>query len=173
MVVVDEAHCMVKWGANFRPQYSLVGDLKLILTRKTPFIAATATANNLTREAIKTSLRFGPNALTVNLGNHRPNLAYSIHRLKHASASVNEILEYFPWKDRLPIFALIFVDSQQLGHKILHILRQHFVPELRHMIEIYHAMRGDYDKAILATGFERDDGYRVMICTEALTMVSD
>lgn len=120
---MDEAHCIVKWGPQFRPQYSVIGDLKLILTGRVPFIACTATANKLMQRAIQESLCFGPDALEINLGNRRSNIAYSVHRLKNASASVIELLEYFPSKTELPRFTLIFVDSRKLGQVALHYLR--------------------------------------------------
>ncbi|CUA68278.1 hypothetical protein RSOLAG22IIIB_13672 [Rhizoctonia solani] len=55
-VVIDEAHCVAKWGPSFCPQYALVGTLKLLLTGEVSMVAATATANNLMRQAIKQSL---------------------------------------------------------------------------------------------------------------------
>ncbi|KAF8600638.1 P-loop containing nucleoside triphosphate hydrolase protein [Ceratobasidium sp. AG-I] len=170
MIVIDEAHVLVSWVDGFRPLYSLAGDLKLILTHKTPYVAATATANNLAQKTIKKMLRFGQDSLTINLGNHRSNLAFSVHRLKHAARSVMEILDYFPSRTELSGFTLIFVDSRPLAYVILHILRQYIVPELRSAIDIYHACRGEYDKMLLAASFEREDGIRVMITTEALTL---
>lgn len=143
-----------------------------MLTHKTPYVAVTATANNLACKTIKKMLRFGEDSLTINLGNRRSNLAFSVHRLKHAAHSVMEILDYFPSRKELLGFTLIFVDSRPLAHIILHIIRQYLVPTLRSSVDIYHACRGEYDKRLLAAGFEREDGIRVMICTEALTMVS-
>ncbi|KAG8726950.1 hypothetical protein FRC11_014162 [Ceratobasidium sp. 423] len=62
IIIIDKAHCIIKWGVHFRPQYAGIGTLKLLLTRESPFIAATATANRLMQEAIKQSLRFGPDS---------------------------------------------------------------------------------------------------------------
>ncbi|KAF8596785.1 hypothetical protein BDV93DRAFT_393636, partial [Ceratobasidium sp. AG-I] len=81
---LDEAHVIVKWGKGFQPQHAVMGDLKLIENGHIPAIAAMATANNLMRESIKQVLRFGSDSLTINLGNYRPNLAYSVHRMAHA-----------------------------------------------------------------------------------------
>ncbi|KAF8593161.1 P-loop containing nucleoside triphosphate hydrolase protein, partial [Ceratobasidium sp. AG-I] len=171
--IADEAHCIVGWGKGFRPQYAVMGDLKLVGNGEIPFIAATATANNLMRESIKQVLRFGNNSLTINLGNHRPNLAYSVHRLAHASASVPEILEYFPSRTSFPHFSLIFVDSRALGQAVLHTIRQHVIPSIRWKVQIYHAFRSDLVKEALAFGFELEDGFRVLVCTESLTMGID
>ncbi|KAG8741975.1 hypothetical protein FRC11_014560 [Ceratobasidium sp. 423] len=171
--IIDEAHCIPKWGQHFRPQYAIVGTLRLLLTREVPMVAATATANNLMRQAIKQSLRFGSNAFEVNLGNRRPNIAYSVHRLPNVSAVVAALLEYFHSKSELPGFTLIFVDSRKLGAQLLEALRQHVDPEIRGDIQLYHASRSEFDKKILAAGFERDDGFKAMFTTEALTMGLD
>ncbi|KAG8704537.1 hypothetical protein FRC11_009783 [Ceratobasidium sp. 423] len=99
--IIDEVHCIPKWGQHFRPQYTIVGTLRLLLTREVPMVAATATANNLMRQAIKQSLQFGSNAFEVNLGNRRSNIAYSVHRLPNVSVVVVASLEYFLSKSEL------------------------------------------------------------------------
>ncbi|KAG8735282.1 ATP-dependent DNA helicase sgs1, partial [Ceratobasidium sp. 423] len=45
--IIDEVHCIPKCGQHFCPQYTIVGTLRLLLTREVPMVAATATANNL------------------------------------------------------------------------------------------------------------------------------
>ncbi|KAG9078436.1 hypothetical protein FRC06_008368, partial [Ceratobasidium sp. 370] len=172
-IVLDEAHCIPNWGKSFHPKYAVAGDMRLILPVHTPYVAATATAKLLTRKAIRQVLRFGDDTVSINLGNHRPNLAYSVHRLKQAKASVPEILEYFPDKNQLPGYTLIFVDSRPLGQLLLALLRRHVAPELRYKIQIYHAFRSDHAKDVLANGFEKEGGFEVMICTEAMTMGVD
>lgn len=56
MVVLDKAHVLVGWANGFRPQYSLTGDLRLMLTHKTPYVAATATANNTMYNCIRSHI---------------------------------------------------------------------------------------------------------------------
>ncbi|KAF8593813.1 P-loop containing nucleoside triphosphate hydrolase protein, partial [Ceratobasidium sp. AG-I] len=172
-LVADEAHVIVKWGKSFRPLHGTMGDLKLVAHGDLPCIAATATANNLMRESIKQVLRFGPYALTINLGNHRPNLAYSVHRMARSSACISEVLAYFPSRTSFPKFALIFVDSRPVGQVVLHLLRQHVSPAIRWQVQIYHAFRSDLAKEVLAAGFEREDGFRVLVTTESLTLGID
>jgi RecQ family ATP-dependent DNA helicase len=51
MVVVDEAHCVVTWGHNFRPEYSEIG--KYVSSLKPPrILAMTATAGRQARQEI-------------------------------------------------------------------------------------------------------------------------
>jgi len=47
-VVVDEAHCIEKWGSKFRPEYARLGELR-IWSPGVPFVGVTAT---LTAEAL-------------------------------------------------------------------------------------------------------------------------
>ncbi|KAG8707416.1 hypothetical protein FRC11_007459 [Ceratobasidium sp. 423] len=89
MVIIDEAHYIIKWGEHFQPQYANIGSLKLLLNGESPFIAATATANCLMQEAIKQSLRFSPDAFEANLGNRRSGIGYSVHRLRNVSAAAD------------------------------------------------------------------------------------
>ncbi|BBH52857.1 RecQ family ATP-dependent DNA helicase [Fluviispira sanaruensis] len=51
MAVIDEAHCVVNWGHNFRPEYSEIGK---ILTKLEPprILALTATAGRNSRQDI-------------------------------------------------------------------------------------------------------------------------
>ncbi|EUC55153.1 DEAD/DEAH-box helicase, partial [Rhizoctonia solani AG-3 Rhs1AP] len=120
LVIIDEAHCIIKWGPHFRPEYGNIGTLKLLLTGESPFIATTATANRLMQEPIKQSLQFGSDAFEVSLGNRRSNIAYSVHCLKSVSAAATELLEYFPSKTHVDGFTLRFVDSRKLGNEILY-----------------------------------------------------
>ncbi|QRV74649.1 DEAD/DEAH box helicase [Ceratobasidium sp. AG-Ba] len=173
LLVVDEAHCMAKWGKTFRPKYAVLGDLKLISVGRLPCIAATATANAVTRESIKQSLRFESSSLEKNLGNHRERLAYSVHRLKHASASLLEILLYFPCRRFFTCVVLVFVNSRPLGQAVLHAIRQHIDPAIRWQVQIFHAFRGDFAKAVLAALFEKDGGFMVLVCTEIVALGVD
>ncbi|KAG8685522.1 hypothetical protein FRC08_013070 [Ceratobasidium sp. 394] len=144
--------------------------MRLVLPGHTPYVAAPATANEETREGIKHVLRLGEDHLFIHLGNHRPNLAYSVHRLKKAKSSIPELLEYYPDRARLNArFSLLFVDNRPLGQLVLSLLRQNMLPRLRYKVQIYHAFRSDNVKEVLAAGFEKADGFSDLVCTEALT----
>lgn len=51
MIVIDEAHCVVSWGHQFRPEYAEIGKYLLQLQPKRIF-ATTATASAVTRQEI-------------------------------------------------------------------------------------------------------------------------
>ncbi|XP_028412599.1 ATP-dependent DNA helicase Q-like 1 [Dendronephthya gigantea] len=55
VIVVDEAHCILEWGDNFRTDYSYLGML-CSLFPSVPVLALTATASKKDREVIKSTL---------------------------------------------------------------------------------------------------------------------
>lgn len=171
LLVVDEAHCISSWAeSGFRPAYASVGKLRRILPPNTPVLAATATANSAVRENIMNVLNFREKRRIINLGNHRPNLIYRVHRLRRAGESaVDEIHQYFPSRTNFPL-TLIFVDSRSIGQTIYDSMRRFAAPEARGGIQFYHAFRSELSRRVIEEGF-REEIFRIVICTESLTMV--
>ena len=73
MFVVDEAHCISKWGASFRKDYEQLKDLKTFFPEAI-ISAFTATADEETREDINNKLTDGKGKIFLNKFN-RPNLS--------------------------------------------------------------------------------------------------
>ena len=81
LVAVDEAHCIVQWGHDFRPDYLRIGE---VLERLAPprVLACTATATPDARDEIVRQLRFDPDAVTTVLrGFARPNLHLAVREV--------------------------------------------------------------------------------------------
>ena len=55
LIVVDEAHCIAKWGPDFRKDYERLSELKNIFPNST-IVGFTATADSATRNEIKEKL---------------------------------------------------------------------------------------------------------------------
>ena len=72
-LVVDEAHCIDRWGRDFRPNYSRLGEARSQLGNP-PVLAFTATAGIQTQERILQSLNI-PDARVIVTGVNRPNIA--------------------------------------------------------------------------------------------------
>ena len=76
MFVVDEAHCISKWGMNFRPEYEALSGLKDVFPDAV-FSAFTATADEATRRDIAAKL-FGGRGEIIVQGFDRPNLHLAV-----------------------------------------------------------------------------------------------
>ncbi|HEX4678222.1 MAG TPA: RecQ family ATP-dependent DNA helicase [Gaiellaceae bacterium] len=76
-LVVDEAHCVVRWGDAFRPDYSRIAAIRELLGNP-PVLAFTATAGVSMQRQIKDSLGV-PDARTLVTGADRPNIALIRH----------------------------------------------------------------------------------------------
>ncbi len=79
LLAVDEAHCIVEWGQDFRPAYRRLGVFRAALGRP-PTIALTGSATPAARAEILRVLRI-PDAAVVITSFDRPNLAFAVERV--------------------------------------------------------------------------------------------
>jgi len=83
LFVVDEAHCVSKWGPAFRPEYADLSRLKDMFP-KARIAAFTATADETTRKDIAAQLFAGRGEVIVH-GFDRPNLSLTVSSLTNRS----------------------------------------------------------------------------------------
>ena len=76
LIVVDEAHCISKWGVSFRPEYERLSALRERFPRAA-IAGFTATADKATREDIASKLFRGQGRIIVH-GFDRPNLKLAV-----------------------------------------------------------------------------------------------
>jgi len=77
-IIIDEAHCMAQWGGDFRPAYSELGKLRAFFPPSIPVLATSATLTPAALHEVHSQLGINVNtSFHLNLGNDRPNIAYS------------------------------------------------------------------------------------------------
>ena len=91
LIAIDEAHCMSRWGASFRPEYAALCELGRHF-QSVPIAALTATADEATRRDIQINLFAGPYKTFVS-GFDRPNIKLSAQRKASAKTQLLEFLE--------------------------------------------------------------------------------
>jgi ATP-dependent DNA helicase RecQ len=91
LFAIDEAHCVSRWGHDFRPEY-LQLDLLPERFPGVPRIALTATADERTRSEIAGRLRLGGARLFVG-GFDRPNICYRITAKHNGREQLGRFLE--------------------------------------------------------------------------------
>ena len=74
-IAIDEAHCVLSWGLDFRPAFLRLGEAR---PAGVPLMALTATAPPPTRRELAASLQMGTDTSVVVAPLDRPNLHYSV-----------------------------------------------------------------------------------------------
>lgn len=173
----DEAHCVSTWADNFRKIYGLIGTIRKFITGLCPMGAFTATADRRIRQDIRVRLKLSRNnTYYQNLGCFRQNLCHNVHVLKsglRSKGAAAELCAYFPSKppaNSVLRTTLIFVDSVNIGFTLLFALREWLGPAHAKKVSMYHATRPQLGKDLTTDQFLQEIG-RIIICTEALTMV--
>ncbi len=160
LFVVDEAHCISKWGASFRPEYEQLSRLREAFSGAT-IAAFTATADKATRADIATKLFRGDGRIIVH-GFDRPNLRLSV---------ANKVT----WKDQL----MAFLADKKGQPGIVYCLSRKFTDEVAIYLMgeglnaiPYHAGQSAEQRKTNQDRFMSEDGV-IMVATIAFGMGID
>jgi ATP-dependent DNA helicase RecQ len=116
LLAVDEAHCIVEWGHDFRPAYRTLGDLRTMLGRP-PTVALTGSATFAVRDDIKQQLRLERPALHVGSFD-RPNLHFSVRPARDVHRRLDLLAALLQHRDGL---ALIYTPTRALTEAVARI----------------------------------------------------
>ena len=166
-LVIDEAHCIDRWGKDFRPNYGRLGAVRTALGSP-PVLAFTATAGVKSQRRILESLGV-PNARVVVTGVNRPNI--KLARLDN----VKDELRYFVIVQLLKVMptgrAMLFVPTVKTGKQL-----QERLQLVGFDLPFFHSRLGTAnDREMLLARFTGRGAppANVVICTNAFGMGLD
>ncbi|KIJ10932.1 hypothetical protein PAXINDRAFT_85280 [Paxillus involutus ATCC 200175] len=174
--VFDEAHCIASWG-EFRPEYKELQRLRYIISRRIPYMIASATLTPELLCDVKKLLHLrSENLLTIHTSTDRPNLALCIRKIKYTLSTYADLGFLVPlgWKegDPLPPKFLIFFDDIQDAVNATKFLRSRLPAHLRDKIKWFNSdMTTDF-KQTEATALV-DGGTVGFLTTESFRMGMD
>lgn len=166
-LVVDEAHCIDRWGRDFRPAYSRLGEVRQRLGAP-PVLAFTATAGAKAQRRILVSLGV-PQARVVVTGVDRPNIALLRLPLAEDEARLRMLAELL--RGAQAGRAMIFVPTLKIGQLVQAGLHAAGVD-----LPFYHARMGSSEERahLLARFMGREQpAARAVICTNAFGLGLD
>ncbi|TFY51019.1 hypothetical protein EVJ58_g10779 [Rhodofomes roseus] len=193
-IVVDEAHCVSHWGADFRKLYGRLGTIRAHLHPGTPVIAVTATLTARVRRDLREILHFPKlGGKFINVGNDRPNVSIVVRACEHPQNTLADLDFILPATIDTPLDipkTYVYVDKIETGNNIidhLEALLHTRNPTLSNhgLIRPFNAtMSPEYRQAAMSafrenTSTAPSDGateargpIRILVCTDAAGMVS-
>lgn len=160
MFVVDEAHCISKWGFSFRPEYESLSNLRIYFPGAT-LSAFTATADTATRKDIASKL-FGGEGDIVVRGFDRPNLRLSVMPKTDWHKQILEFIE-----PRREGSGIIYCLSRRLTEDVATMLKDKGFRALPYHAGLPHEVRRENQEIFMA------EDATIMVATIAFGMGID
>ena len=160
LFAVDEAHCISVWGHDFRPEYQALDCLKERFPN-VPRMALTATADEQTREEIRTRLLDNPRSFVASFD--RPNIRY---RMYEKGKGYLDSVVHFILGEHMHESGIVYCATRNKAQAVANYLQKNGIDAL-----VYHAgMENEEREANQAAFFERPC---VMVATIAFGMGID
>ena len=159
-VAIDEAHCLIQWGFDFRPAYLNVAGIGQRLG--CPVLAVTATATPSVREAIERVLGLEDPVRVVGSFD-RPNLRWCVRRVRREGDRWTRLRQALDGAGA----ALVYAPTRRSVEALRHALAARGIGA-----EAYHAGLGAGERARVQERF-LGGGVRVVVATNAFGMGVD
>lgn len=161
MIVVDEAHCISKWGKNFRPSYLTITSFINSLTYRPIVSAFTATATPFVQEEIIKFLGLNDPYCKVT-GFDRPNLYFDVKFPKNKLSKLLKLIRNFKNKN-----GIIYCSTRTTVDMLYQFLKEKGFP-----VTSYHAGLNEYIREKNQNDFQ-DNRKNIMIATNAFGLGID
>lgn len=156
-IAVDEAHCVSQWGHDFRPEYTLLGNLRNTFPN-IPLMALTATADPTTRADILLHLRL--HEPHTYLGSFdRPNIRYTVQEKFKPMEQLAKFIAGQKGKS-----GIIYCNSRKKVEEITEKLSARNISVMG-----YHAGMSVQQRETVQNAFQRDN-IQVVVATVAFGM---
>lgn len=181
-VVVDEAHCVSHWGADFRKKYGTLGIIRAFVPRGTPIIALSATITPRVRRDLMSKLHFprGNTNAYLNAGNDRSNVSLLVRACEHPLSSYADLDFVIASEAKEPTDipkTYIYADNIHVGTEIVEYLTTRIATctKLRRDISdlLVRPFNANMSHAYRTEAMQqfRSGAVRILICTDAAGMV--
>ena len=161
LVAVDEAHCVSKWGQDFRPGYLQIAAFVNALPERPPVAALTATATSMVRKDIIELLQLNHPKVMLS-GYNRPNLRFvSLKPTSRISALMS------------------FLEKRKNQSGIVYCATRKTVEQVAHTLQAYGFSAAPYHAGMSAETRHRNqedfryDRVRIMVATNAFGLGID
>ncbi|WP_028357757.1 DNA helicase RecQ [Brackiella oedipodis] len=158
LFAIDEAHCVAKWGHDFRPDYLKLSVLPQYWPQ-VPRLALTATATHETREEIIQNLQLQQAKVFISDFN-RPNIKYEVEEKVDEQKQLLNFISLRHYGDSGIVYCL----SRKKTEKYAEFLRNNGINALPYHAQLSHEVRADYQRR-----FQSEDNL-VMVATIAFGM---
>lgn len=164
LLAVDEAHCISRWGHDFRPSYLEIHKAWEAVGRPT-VLAATATATPVVQDDIVAQLHL-PEAARVVTGFDRPNLFFEVVQAEDEAAKLDCLLAALSEEAGGPV--IVYVGTRRVAEELAEVIAQVTGRSAAH----YHGGLYPAERRRVQADFVRDR-LQVLVATNAFGLGVD
>jgi len=162
LLVIDEAHCISKWGHDFRPHYRTLSQ-RLPEIKHSTILALTATATQAVQDDIIKALN-QPNMERIIGDFNRPNLHFEVSKFNRRKEKDEKLIELLSDEKGSVI---IYVSTKKEAQIAFDLIKKHGFN-----VGLYHAGRSPKDRMQAHYDFQNDKT-QIIVATVAFGMGID